>query len=187
MIDKIKIEKAVKELLIALGEDIDREGLIETPKRVANMYEEVLSGTTRDPREYLKFFNEENSEDTILIKDIPLYSICEHHMLPFFGRIHIAYIRKGNKVLGISKFARIVDCFARRLQVQERLTSQVADFIYNNVESYGVAVVAEAEHMCVTMRGVKTGGSKTKTMAFRGSLRDDTSKRQEILKLLEER
>ena len=172
--------------MIALGEDEDRAGLRETPKRVAKMYEELLSGMNSTPCDHLKFFDEpECTSGIIVIKDIPLYSICEHHLLPFIGRISLAYIPKKEKIIGLSKFARIVDCFAKRLQVQERLTNQIAKFIYEKAEAEGVIVQAEAEHLCMTMRGVKAAGAKTKTFACYGSLKNDLQKRTEALNMLE--
>ena len=183
-----KVEKAIFDLLIALGEDVNREGLRETPKRVAKMYEELLSGMTLTPCEHLKFFDEpESSSEIVIIKDIPLYSICEHHLLPFIGKVSLAYIPKKGQIIGLSKFARIVDCFAKRLQVQERLTNQIAKFIYEKAEAEGVIVLAEAEHLCMTMRGIKAAGSKTKTLAFYGSLKNDWQKRIEALNMLEGR
>ncbi len=180
-----KVERAVFDLLSALGEDVDREGLKETPRRVANMYAEILSGMNADPCEHLKFFDEENCDSEIVtITNIPVQSICEHHMLPFVGDANIAYIPQKGQIIGLSKIARIVDCFAKRLQVQERLTDQVARFIYENANVEGVIVAIEAEHLCMTMRGIKAMGSKTKTAAFYGELKDDIQKRNEALNLL---
>lgn len=182
--DKARIEKAVQELLAAIGEDPQRNGLLETPKRVANMYAEIFSGLEDDPRQYLKFFDEGHCDDMVIIRDIPLYSVCEHHLLPFIGTAHIAYIPAHGKVLGISKFARIVNCFARRPQIQEKLTSQIADFIEQELHPLGAAVVIEAEHLCMTMRGVKAAGAKTMTSALRGSMRSDAKTREEVMALL---
>ena len=183
--NKEKVEMAIADLLVALGEDIQREGLLETPQRVAHMYEELLSGTQEDPRQYLKFFTESRSSaETIVIRDIPVHSICEHHLLPFVGVAHIACLPRGNKILGLSKFARIVDCFAKRLQLQERLTDQIAKFIYENAEMSGVIVLIEAEHLCMTMRGIKAVGSKTRTAAFYGVFKDDLQKRNEAITLI---
>ena len=152
--DRERIERAVRELLEAVGEDPQREGLQETPARVARMYQEIFSGLGADPREHLKIFHEESRHnELVLVKDIPLYSVCEHHLLPFIGKAHIAYIPQGGRIIGLSKFARIVDCFARRPQVQERLTGQIADFLYEELQPLGVAVFIEAEHLCMTMRG----------------------------------
>ncbi len=182
--DRERIEAAVKELLYAIGEDPDREGLVETPNRVARMYEEIFSGLEEDPKKHLKIFNEDNNDEMVIVRDIPLYSICEHHLIPFIGKAHIAYIPRNGKVIGLSKLARIVNCFAKRPQLQERLTSQVADFLYENLEPQGVAVVVEAEHLCMTMRGARASGSQTRTSAMRGIMRSDARTRAEALSLL---
>ena len=182
--DKARIEAAVRELLIAIGEDPDREGLVETPNRVARMYEEIYAGLEEDPQKHLKIFNEDNNDEMVIVRDIPLYSICEHHLIPFIGKAHIAYIPGNGKVIGLSKLARIVNCFAKRPQLQERLTSQVADFLDENLEPQGVAVVVEAEHLCMTMRGARASGSQTRTSAMRGIMRSDARTRAEALSLL---
>ena len=183
--DKNKIKSAVKDILTAIGEDINREGLIETPSRVANMYEEIFSGLQEDPKDYLKIFNaDEQNSDLIIVRDIPMYSVCEHHMLPFVGVAHIAYIPKDGKILGLSKFARIVSCFAKRPQVQERLTAQIADFLFENLNPSGVAVIIEAEHLCMIMRGARATGTKTQTSALRGSIQNDPKNYSQILSLL---
>ena len=182
--DKERIENAVREILIAVGEDPNREGLIETPKRVANMYEEIFAGLTEDPKQHIKLFNEQSNDEMVIVKDIPFYSMCEHHLLPFFGKAHIAYIPSDNKIIGLSKLARIVDNFAKKPQVQERLTSDVADFLNENLQPKGVAVIMEAEHMCMTMRGARAAGSKTQTSALRGIMRTDAKSRAEVLSLL---
>ncbi len=182
--DKARIEAAVRELLIAIGEDPDREGLVETPNRVARMYEEIYAGLEEDPKKHLKIFNEDNNDEMVIVRDIPLYSICEHHLIPFIGKAHIAYIPGNGKVIGLSKLARIVNCFAKRPQLQERLTAQVADFLYENLEPQGVAVVVEAEHLCMTMRGARASGSQTRTSAMRGIMRSDARTRAEALSLL---
>ena len=182
--DKPRIEAAVRELLYAIGEDPDREGLIETPNRVARMYEEIYAGLEEDPKKHLKIFFEDNNDEMVIVRDIPLYSICEHHLIPFIGKAHIAYIPGNGKVIGLSKLARIVNCFAKRPQLQERLTSQVADFLYENLEPQGVAVVVEAEHLCMTMRGARASGSQTRTSAMRGIMRSDARTRAEALSLL---
>lgn len=185
MVDHEKIVKAVTEILEAVGEDTFREGLIETPERVARMYEEVFSGLHDDPTRHLKIFNEDDKDgEVVIVRDIPLYSMCEHHLLPFIGKCHIAYIPKNGKIIGLSKFARIVDCFARRPQVQERLTAQIADFLYKNLDPMGVAVVIEAEHLCMTMRGARAAGSCTQTSALRGIMRSDARTRNEVMTLL---
>ena len=183
--DKQRIEAAVKEILIAIGEDPDREGLVETPSRVARMYEEIFGGLEDDPTRHLKLFDE-SSEEMVVVRDIPLYSMCEHHLIPFLGKAHIAYIPSDGRVIGLSKLARIVDCFARRPQLQERLTSQVADFFYENLQPMGVAVVIEAEHLCMTMRGARASGAKTMTSALRGTMRSNAKTRAEAMSLLTE-
>lgn len=182
--DKERIQNAVREILIAVGEDPDREGLIETPKRVANMYEEIFAGLTEDPKQHIKLFNEHSNDEMVIVKDIPFYSMCEHHLLPFFGKAHIGYIPSDNKIIGLSKLARIVDNFAKKPQVQERLTSDIADFLNDNLQPKGVAVIMEAEHMCMTMRGARAAGTKTQTSALRGIMRSDAKTRAEVLSLL---
>lgn len=182
--DKERIQNAVREILIAVGEDPDREGLLETPKRVANMYEEIFAGLTEDPKQHIKLFNEQSNDEMVIVKDIPFYSMCEHHLLPFFGKAHIGYIPSDNKIIGLSKLARIVDNFAKKPQVQERLTSDIADFLNDNLQPKGVAVIMEAEHMCMTMRGARAAGSKTQTSALRGIIRTDAKTRAKVLSLL---
>ena len=183
--DKQRIENAVREILLAIGEDPEREGLLETPARVARMYEEIFSGLESNPEQHLKIFHEpQEHNELVLVRDIPLYSVCEHHLLPFVGKAHIAYIPDKGKIIGLSKFARIVDCFARRPQVQERLTAQIADFLYKNMEPLGVAVVIEAEQLCMTMRGARAAGATTMTSALRGSMRSDAKTRSEVMALL---
>lgn len=182
--DKERIQNAVREILIAVGEDPDREGLLETPKRVENMYEEIFAGLTEDPKQHIKLFNEQSNDEMVIVKDIPFYSMCEHHLLPFFGKAHIGYIPSDNKIIGLSKLARIVDNFAKKPQVQERLTSDIADFLNDNLQPKGVAVIMEAEHMCMTMRGARAAGSKTQTSALRGIMRTDAKTRAEVLSLL---
>ncbi len=182
--DKAKIERAVRDILEAIGEDPDREGLKETPKRVANMYEEVFSGLSEDAHVHLKLFNEKGNDEMVIVRDIPLYSMCEHHLLPFVGKAHIAYIPSDGKIIGLSKLARIVNVYAKRPQVQERLTSQIADFLFEELEAKSVAVIIQAEHLCMTMRGVKAAGSQTQTSALRGSARSDARTRSEVMSLL---
>ena len=183
--DLKRIEHAVTELLEAVGEDPDREGLQETPARVARMYAEIFSGLESDPRQHLKIFNEGGKHDElVLVKDIPLYSVCEHHLLPFIGKCHIAYIPRNGKIIGLSKFARIVDCFARRPQVQERLTGQIADFLDKELDPLGVAVFIEAEHLCMTMRGARAARALPRTSALRGCMRADAKTRAEVMSLL---
>lgn len=180
-----RIEAAVKELLIAVGENPDRDGLIETPARVAQMYAEVFGGLENDPSRHLKFFKQKtHSDDMVTVRDIPLYSMCEHHLLPFIGKCHIAYIPREGRIIGLSKFARIVGCFAARPQVQERLTAQIADFLEESLNPLGVAVIIEAEHLCMTMRGARAAGSRTQTSALRGIMRSDARTRAEVMSLL---
>ena len=182
-IDTERIIKAVKEILIAVGEDTEREGLRETPERVARMYAELLGGMHEDPTKHLKSTFTENYDEIVLLRDIPFYSICEHHLMPFIGSAHVAYLPTG-RVLGISKLARIVDCFARRLQTQERLTFQIADFLMESLKSQGVAVIIESSHSCMTIRGIKKPGSVMVTSALRGLFRRDPKSRNEVLSLM---
>ena len=182
-VDTERIEKAVKEILLAVGEDIGRDGLKGTPERVARMYSELLAGMYEDPKEHLRNVFTEKYDEVVLLRDIPFYSICEHHLMPFIGTAAVAYLPSG-AVLGVSKLARIVDCFARRLQVQERLTNQIADFIMNSLKSRGVAVVLEASHSCMTIRGIKKPGSVMVTSALRGIFKKDPRSRNEIMSLM---
>ncbi|CUA79500.1 GTP cyclohydrolase I FolE [Anoxybacillus suryakundensis] len=179
-----QIEQAVRLILEAIGEDPNREGLLDTPKRVAKMYAEVFSGLNEDPKIHLQTVFSEDHEELVLVKDIPFYSMCEHHLVPFFGVAHVAYIPRGGKVTGLSKLARTVETVARRPQLQERITATVADAIMETLEPHGVMVVVEAEHMCMTMRGVKKPGAKTVTTAVRGTLETDDKARAEILALI---
>lgn len=182
--DKLKIQRAVRELLIAIGEDPDRAGLLETPARVANMYEEIFAGISREPMDDVKVFHEELSDEPVVVKDIPFYSMCEHHLLPFFGVAHVAYLPSNGQILGLSKVARIVDTAAKRPQLQERLGLNVAKVIERSCGAQGVLVVIEAEHFCMTMRGIKKPGSKTVTIASRGIFIEDCPKKQDALTLL---
>jgi GTP cyclohydrolase I len=182
-VDTKRIEKAVKEILLAIGEDTDREGLRKTPERVGKMYAELLAGMRENPKVHLKSVFTENYEEIVLLRDIPFYSICEHHLMPFIGSAHVAYLPTG-MVLGVSKLARIVECFARRLQTQERLTYQIADFIMNNLKPMGVTVVLEASHSCMTIRGIKKPGSSMVTSALRGIFKKDPRSRNEVLSLM---
>ena len=184
MIDKERVKAAVREILAAIGENPDREGLIETPDRVARMYEEIFAGLHKDPRDEVKIFQEENHEEMVMVKEIPLYSVCEHHLLPFIGVAHVVYIPKKGRVMGLSKLARIVDTVAKKPQLQERLTSQIADVIMDTINPLGVAVVVEAEHLCMTMRGIKKPGSKTVTSAIRGLIKTDARTRSEVMSLI---
>ena len=181
--DLPRIERAVREILIAVGEDPDREGLVETPNRVARMYGEVFSGLHRDISKDIKTFTSDNDE-MILIGDIPFYSMCEHHLLPFHGKAHVVYVPRNGKILGLSKVARIVDTLSRKPQLQERLTSEIADTIQKAVDAMSVCVVLEAEHLCMTMRGIRKPGSKTVTSAMRGGCRSDARTRAEALALI---
>ena len=182
--DLPKIEEAVSMILEAIGEDTSREGLAETPKRVARMYAEIFSGLHRDIEKDVKVFNEPGNDEMILIGDIPFYSMCEHHLLPFHGKAHVVYIPREGKILGLSKVARIVDTLSRKPQVQERLTSEIADQIIKAVDARSVCVVIEAEHLCMTMRGIRKPGSKTVTSAMRGGCRTDLRTRNEALALI---
>ncbi|MBN3038202.1 MAG: GTP cyclohydrolase I FolE [Candidatus Omnitrophica bacterium] len=182
--DKKKIIKAMKMILEAVGEDPSRADLLGTPERVADMYEEILSGIGQDPSKELEVLLSEGHDEVVLVKDIPLYSICEHHLLPFIGKAHVAYLPQGNRVTGLSKLARVVDIFSKRLQVQERLTTQIADVIMKKLKPKGVMVVIEANHLCMTMRGVKKPGSITVTSAVRGIFRTNSKTRAETLALI---
>lgn len=182
--DKKKIERAIVDILEAIGENPERSGLLETPERVARMYEEIFSGISADPKRHLKIFDEGQSDELVVVRDIPLYSMCEHHLLPFLGKAHIAYIPSDRRVIGLSKLSRIVSDFAKRPQLQERLTSQIADFLFENLNAKGVAVVIEAEHLCMTMRGARAAGAKTITSALRGIMKSDVRTRTETMSLL---
>jgi len=183
-VDTQRIKKAVKEILIAIGEDPNRAGIVETPDRVAKMYEEIFAGMHRDIQDDIKTFVEDGNDEMILIGDIPFYSMCEHHLLPFFGKAHVAYVPTRGKILGLSKVARIVDTLSRKPQLQERLTSEIADTIQKAVNADAVCVVIEAEHLCMTMRGIRKPGSKTVTSAMRGRCRSDARTRAEALALI---
>lgn len=183
--DKDRIEKAVREILYAIGENPEREGLLDTPRRIAKMYEEIFSGINEDPEKHLEiYFQNEKYEEMVLVKDIPFYSYCEHHFVPFFGKAHVAYLPKNGRLTGLSKLARVVETVAKRPQLQERITGTVADIIMKKLEPYGVIVVIEAEHMCMTMRGVKKPGSKTVTSAVRGLFRSDSKSRAEVMSMI---
>jgi GTP cyclohydrolase I len=182
-LDRARVERAVREIIEAIGEDAGRESLVETPARVARMYEELFAGLRVDPREYLSVGFEEGHQEMVIVRDIPFYSLCEHHLLPFHGRAHVGYIPDG-RVVGLSKLARVVDAYAKRPQLQERLTGQVADCIMECLEPDGVAVVVEAEHLCMTMRGVKKPGSFVITSANRGHFRKRVATRAEFLSLV---
>ncbi|MCL5674364.1 MAG: GTP cyclohydrolase I FolE [Candidatus Omnitrophica bacterium] len=179
-----RIENAVRVIIEAIGDDPDRKGLKETPKRVANMYQEILSGIQSNPEEILGRVFQENYNELVLLSNIPLYSLCEHHLLPFYGKAHIAYLPEGGRVIGISKLARLVDVYAKRLQVQERLTNQIVDTIMKILQPQGAMVVMEAEHMCMVMRGIKKQGAKVTTSAMRGIFLRDIRTRTEALDLI---
>ncbi len=183
--DKERIEKAVREIIEAIGENPEREGLRGTPTRIANMYEEIFSGLNEDPGKHLDvFFQEEHHEEMVLVKDIPFYSMCEHHLVPFFGLAHVGYIPRKGKITGLSKLARVVETLAKRPQLQERFTTAIAEVIVEKLNPYGVIVVVSAEHMCMTMRGVKKSGSKTVTSAVRGVFEKDAKTRAEAMSLI---
>jgi len=182
LVDRQRIERAVREILEAIGEDPDREGLVRTPQRVAEMYEEIFAGLADDPAEHLAVTFAADHDEMIMVKDIPLYSVCEHHLAPFLGRAHVAYIPNANgRITGLSKLARLVDSYARRPQVQERLTSQIADEIDEKLVPRGVLVVVEAEHLCMSMRGVRKPGTTTVTSAVRGLFRTQAATRAEAM------
>jgi len=186
-VDLPRIEKAVREILLAIGEDPEREGLLETPLRVARMYDELFAGLHVDVRDVIKVFHEKDHDEMIMVGDIPFYSMCEHHLLPFIGRAHVVYIPQGGRILGLSKIARIVDVMSRKPQLQERLTSQIADTMVEAVRPMGVAVIVEAEHLCMTMRGIRKPGSLTVTSALRGLCKSDARSRSEAMSLLNRR
>ena len=179
-IDKDRIRAAVRELLLAIGEDPDREGLVETPRRIAESYAEIFGGVQQNPNGLLRVGFEEGHDEMVVLRDIPFYSMCEHHLLPFHGIAHVAYVPRG-RVVGISKIARLVDVLARRPQLQERLTSRIADSLMEALEPDGTAVAIEAEHLCMTMRGVKKPGSRMVTSAMRGTFQSQVETRQEFL------
>jgi GTP cyclohydrolase IA len=183
-IDTDRIENAVREIIEALGEDPKREGLAETPERVARFYADVFGGIHNDPGEVIDaFFGEEHYQEIVMVREIPFYSMCEHHFVPFHGQAHVAYMPQG-RVTGLSKLARLVDGFARRPQMQERLTAQVADCLDARLEPLGVLVVIEAEHLCMSMRGVKKPGARTVTSAVRGVMETNPATRAEAMSLL---
>jgi GTP cyclohydrolase I len=182
-VDKDKIKKGVRLILEGVGEDADRAGLKDTPRRVADMYEEIFAGLKTSPGEMLKPIEGESHDEMILIKDIPFYSVCEHHLLPFIGKAHIAYIPSG-RIVGLSELAKTLEHFAKRPQMQERLTSQLADMIMNKLGPKGTMVIIDAEHLCMSMRGIKKPGSRTVTSAVRGTFRTKASTREEMLQLI---
>ncbi len=183
--NRAQIEDHIRQILKLIGEDTEREGLLDTPARVTRMYEEIFAGYSVDPREALGVTFNENHEEMVIVKDIVYYSQCEHHMAPFFGKVHIGYVPSG-KIAGLSKFARLVEAVSRRLQVQERITSQIADILVEVLDPTGVMVVVEGEHLCMCARGVKKPGSKTVTSAVRGGFRTDAPLRAEFLALIKD-
>ena len=184
-VDLPRIERAVREILSAIGEDPDRDGLVDTPARVARAYAEQFSGLTQHPEDVLGTVFDADHDEMILVRDIEVYSTCEHHLVPFFGRAHVAYIpNEKGQITGLSKLARLVDIYARRPQVQERMTSQIADALMRVLEPRGALVVIEAEHLCMSMRGVRKPGAKTVTSAVRGIIRDSATTRAEAMSLL---
>jgi len=184
-VDRGRIEKAVREIIEAIGEDPDRDGLQRTPERVASMYAEIFSGVKDCPDRHLAVTFEAGHDEMVMVKDIPLYSICEHHLIPFVGKAHVAYIPNADgRITGLSKLARLVDSLSKRPQVQERLTTQIADEIDASLQPRGVLVVIEAEHLCMSMRGVRKAGSLTVTSAVRGQFRDSVATRNEALQFL---
>jgi GTP cyclohydrolase IA len=184
-VDLARIEKAVREILIAIGENPDRDGLVRTPRRVAEMYAEICSGLQEDPARHLVTTFEANHDEMVMVRDIPLYSICEHHLVAFHGRAHLAYIPGDDgRITGLSKLARLVDGFAKRPQVQERLTTQIADALVDALQPRGAFVLIEAEHLCMSMRGVRKPGTLTITSAVRGLFKDSQATRAEVMALL---
>jgi GTP cyclohydrolase I len=187
-VDQARIEKAVREILLAIGEDPDRDGLLDTPARVARMYAEVCGGLHEDPDQHLHVTFDACHDEMVMVRDIPLYSLCEHHLVPFLGKAHVAYIPGDDgRITGLSKLARLVDAYAKRPQVQERLTSQVADEIERTLGPRGVLVVIEAEHLCMSMRGVRKPGSSTVTSAVRGLFRENVATRAEAMDFIRSR
>ena len=185
--DTKKIEDAVADILDALELDSEREGLQNTPQKVAQMYEEIFSGINEDPEEHLELvLEDEDYEDLVLVKDINFYSMCEHHLVPFFGKAHVAYIPKEGRVTGLSRLAKVVQSVAKRPQLQERMTKMIADAIDNVLDPLGVCVIVEAEQMCMTMRGIKQSESRTVTSSVRGNFRSDVKSREEVMNLIKE-
>jgi GTP cyclohydrolase I len=185
-VDLPRIAAAVREILGAIGEDPDRDGLLDTPMRVARMYAEVFAGLREDPDTHLQVMFEANHDEMVMVRDIPLVSMCEHHLVPFMGKAHVAYIPgEDGRVTGLSKLARLVDAYAKRPQVQERLTAQIADEIERTLQPRGVLVVIEAEHLCMSMRGVRKPGASTVTSSVRGQFRDSTATRFEAMRFIE--
>ena len=182
--DKKKIKQAVKELLEAIGEDSNRRELRKTPERIANMFEEILSGRIKDARDVLKVKHNLHHDEMIIVKDVPFYSMCEHHLLPFFGKCHVAYIPEDNKIVGVSRLSEVIDISSKKLQIQERLTTEIADSIMKHLRPKGVGVVIEARHLCMEMMGVKQPGTNVITSVVRGIFRKDMKTREEFLRLI---
>lgn len=185
--DLKKLEKGVRLILEGIGEDPERAGLKDTPVRVARMYEEILVGMKTPTEELLKTIEGESHDEMVLLKDIPFYSVCEHHLLPFIGKAHVAYIPSGGKIVGLGDLVKAVEVLAKRLQVQERLTTQLADLIMDRLKPKGAMVIVDAEHLCISMRGVKKPGTRTVTSAVRGIFRTKQSTREELLELIKKR
>ena len=185
--DLKKIEKGIRMILEGIGEDTERAGIKETPERVARMYKEIFSGLETPTEELLKAIEGESHDEMVLLKNIPFYSMCEHHLLPFIGRVHVAYIPSGGKIVGLSELVKAVEVLAKRLQVQERLTTQLADLIMTEIKPKGAMVIIDAEHLCISMRGVKKPGTRTVTSAVRGIFRSKQSTRDELLELIKKR
>ena len=186
-VDLDKVAAGVRMILEGIGEDADRPGLAGTPQRVALMYEEICAGLHQDPREVLHVIPAETHDEMVIVKDIPLYSLCEHHLVPFVGVAHIAYIPREGRIVGLSKLARVADIMAKKPQLQERLTTEIADLLYKELRATGVMVVIEAEHMCMEMRGIKKPGAKTITSALRGGFLKDPRTRSEAMALIRDR
>jgi GTP cyclohydrolase I len=183
-LNKKKIEKGIMMVLEGIGEDLGRAGLKDTPRRIADLYEEIFAGLSTPTEEILKPIEGESHDELVLLKDIPFYSVCEHHLLPFIGKAHVAYIPAGGKIVGLSELAKAVEVFAKRPQVQERLTTQLADMIMRKLKPKGAMVIIDAEHLCLSMRGVKKSGARTVTSAVRGIFRTKESTRMELLNLI---
>ena len=185
VVDRPRIERAVREILLAIGEDPERDGLLDTPARVARMYDEICSGLREEPADHLKKVFEADHDEMVMVRDIPLYSLCEHHLVPFVGKAHVAYIpNMQGRITGLSKLARLVDGYARRPQVQERLTQQIAGAVDRTLEPRCVLVVIEAEHLCMAMRGVRKAGTSTVTSAVHGVFRENPASRMEAMRFI---
>lgn len=184
MIDKERIENGVREMLLGIGLDLESEGLHDTPRRMADFYTEMFAGLEEDPTERVKLYTSENHEEMIILKDISFYSMCEHHLLPFFGTVHVAYLPKNHRITGISSIVKMIETFCRRPQIQERMTGQIADLLMAAIQPYGVLIYIEAEHLCMTMRGVRKPGSKVVTSAIRGVMRAPATRAEALAIIL---